>query len=120
MTLQIRAIPRHSGVTGSRVLAVASCYWYHDITNPGNPQTTGKIGPATHLWYHDITNPGNPQTPSDLVAIGQDRYHDITNPGNPQTLGEAYRSLPLGTMTLQIRAIPRQIWKENGQIQKVP
>ena len=35
-------------------------------------------------------------------------YHDITNPGNPQTIDPGAGRMVRSTMTLQIRAIPRQ------------
>ena len=103
MTLQIRAIPRRW-----RRRSIKK-YWYHDITNPGNPQTGAIILAAKADLYHDITNPGNPQTlcdrkgkpktkvpwhyksgqsPDNLAKprlLFVDLYHDITNPGNPQT-----------------------------------
>ena len=107
---------------------------YHDITNPGNPQTKLMKGITTVIMYHDITNPGNPQTNKKIFFKGEKKYHDITNPGNPQTLSrESFTSQFLvpwhyksgqspdrrslqnsrigrGTMTLQIRAIPRRLF----------
>jgi len=56
MTLQIRAIPRQ------KLQLLQLKKRYHDITNPGNPQTD-KFGQEEVIkMYHDITNPGNPQT----------------------------------------------------------
>jgi len=82
MTLQIRAIPRHFCEDEN----IVQLKKYHDITNPGNPQTKSEEErKSSTSKYHDITNPGNPQTI--WMAIKWDRYsyHDITNPGNPQT-----------------------------------
>ena len=79
MTLQIRAIPRQeiaakeysenvpwhyksgqSPDSGDQVSSSGGVY--HDITNPGNPQTEQYFSNNYRCWYHDITNPGNPQT----------------------------------------------------------
>ena len=88
---------------------------YHDITNPGNPQTQDSSGlevvkkvpwhyksgqsPDTakrtsdgKIEYHDITNPGNPQTKISSYSSWFKWYHDITNPGNPQTFCKYYQS----------------------------
>ena len=49
-----------------------------------------------------------PRLTQDELAAAIAQYHDITNPGNPQTLRhEVYPFEEEGTMTLQIRAIPR-------------
>jgi len=58
MTLQIRANLRQK-----QEVFTMTINRYHDITNPGKPQTDVQIAAAIKKQsYHDITNPGKPQT----------------------------------------------------------
>jgi len=84
---------------------------YHDITNPGNPQTLkGDINDwkGSVPWHYK-----SGQSPDVIGTIADqtiDEYHDITNPGNPQTTSNCHVWYFWGsTMTLQIRAIPRPL-----------
>ena len=80
MTLQIRAIPRRE----ERREAIHRIR-YHDITNPGNPQTGYPFFPQFFDRTMTLQIRAIPILPSMQKQSGTWVYHDITNPGNPQT-----------------------------------